>query len=142
VPADRALQEAWGSWIETLARWEWYLTLTFREIVHPEAAGKCWRRFIREVEDSKRAIQWVRALEYQRRGVIHFHALTAGMDLLSYNAVRGLWRWGYSWIEPYEPGRGANYYLGKYLAKGGENDVGGSFGPQSGSQPVFPFGRE
>jgi hypothetical protein len=64
------------------------------------------------------------------------------MDLLSYNAVRGLWRWGYSWIEPYEPGRGANYYLGKYLAKGGEIDVGGSFGPQSGSQPVFPFGRE
>lgn len=123
MPRDRALQHAWGAWIESLARWEWYLTLTFRESVHPEAAGKRWEGFVRAVEGSTRQLRWVRALEVQRRGVIHFHALTAGMERLRYNAVRRQWTWGYSWIEPYQPGRGAHFYLGKYLAKGGEIDL-------------------
>jgi NitT/TauT family transport system substrate-binding protein len=124
VPTDRSLGDAWGAWIERLAAWEWYLTLTFVEIVHPEAADKRWRAFVRQVEGKRgRQIAWVRALEYQRRGVIHFHALLAGMEFLAYNAVRRLWPWGFSWIRPYEPGRGANFYLGKYVAKGGEVDL-------------------
>ena len=142
MPRDRRLQDAWGAWIETLARWEWYVTLTFAELVHPEAADKRWRAFVRQVEGRHRTIRWVRALEYQRRGVIHFHALMAGLDDLTYNTVRRRWTWGYSWIEAYQPGRGANYYLGKYLAKGGEIDVGGPVNVTSGDQYRLPLTRQ
>ena len=142
MPADRPLQDAWGAWIERLAPWEWYLTLTFAEIVHPEQAERKWRAFVKRVEGKRgRAICWVRALEYQRRGVIHFHALLAGMEFLAYNAVRQLWPWGFSWIEPYQPGRGANFYLGKYVAKGGEIDVGGPLQNPSQTQRLLPLRR-
>jgi hypothetical protein len=140
MPADRSLQDAWAVWIERLARWEWYMTLTFAESVHPEAAEKRWGAFVRRVNGRHgRAIAWVRALEYQRRGVIHFHALLAGMEFLAYNTVRQLWPWGFSWIEPYQPGRGAHYYLGKYLAKGGEIDLGGPIGNSSQAQLLLRF---
>jgi hypothetical protein len=142
MPGDRTLQDAWGAWIEQLAAWEWYLTLTFAEIVHPEQAERKWRAFVKRVEGRHgRVVSWVRALEYQRRGVIHFHALLAGMEFLAYNAARQCWPWGFSWIEAYEPGRGANYYLGKYLAKGGEIDVGGPLHKTSQTQRLLPLRR-
>src|SRR5882724_705581 len=87
ISPSRALQEAWitllGRW-----RWEWYCTLTFREDVHPEAAKKRFRTFEKMINRSLygprwfkhgQGIRWVRALEYQRQGVIHFHALLGGV---------------------------------------------------------------
>lgn len=139
MPRDRRLADAWGAWLERLASWEWYITLTFAEIVHPEQAQRKWQVFIKRVEGRSLVISWVKALEYQKRGVIHFHALMAGLEYRSYNSVRALWPWGYSWIRPYERGKGANFYLGKYVAKGGEIDLGGPLVDSSTTQQTMRF---
>ena len=128
---------AWGAFLEGW-HWSWFTTNTFRNDTHPEAAGKTWNRWIHQlnrhifgVRYTKRlhdGVIWARGLEYQRRGVIHFHALIGRVPA----TVRRLdWMdvWdglaGYARIEPYDPTRGARYYLGKYVLKGGEVDLGG-----------------
>lgn len=69
----------------------------------------------------------VRATEYQRRGVLHYHALLGG-------GVKGLRRlsWMDSWEEigggfariyPYDSTRGGKVYVTKYAVKGGELDI-------------------
>jgi hypothetical protein len=111
TPVDRqALRDAWiallGRW-----EWEWFCTFTFRDMVHPEAADK---RFLVLLSQANRVLygvrwhkhgaglRWVRALEYQKRDVIHYHALLAGVQDLR----RLFWmdRWhelaGYARIEP------------------------------------------
>jgi hypothetical protein len=134
-----SLSEQWGDWLSGLAPWEWYLTLTFRDSIHPEQADRNWQRYLKQLQIvTHRKLQWARALEYQRRGVIHFHALAAGgLDRLPYNMARQLWPHGYSWIERYIPDRGATHYLGKYVSKGGEVDIGGPL-----KQTTQFFGRE
>ena len=81
TPVDRAaLRDAWiaflGRW-----EWEWFCTFTFRDLVHPEAADKRFRVFISQANrvlfgirwsKHERGLRWVRALEYQKRDVIHY----------------------------------------------------------------------
>jgi hypothetical protein len=108
----RALREAWIAWLEQW-RWEWYCTLTFREEVHPEAAKKRFRTFEKMINRSLygprwfkhgRGIGWVLALEYQRRGVIHFHALLTGVGDVPRRPWIKTWRKlaGFATIEPIE----------------------------------------
>jgi len=124
------------AWADLLARWpwEWFATFTFRDPVHPEAADKRFRGWISEVSESRRrrvffdgvaGIRWVRALELQRRGVIHFHALLSGLGKLSYRQARDTWREGFSWIEGVKSQDAVGRYVSKYLAKGGELELGG-----------------
>lgn len=119
-------------------RWGWqeYVTLTFTDEIHPEQANRCYRRWVRKVNENSfgkhyrkrdKAITWVRGLEYQRRGVIHFHALLAGLpeSFDRFEAMR-LWestgdKCGFARIYPYR--RGACRYLSKYVSKGGELDI-------------------
>jgi hypothetical protein len=58
-------------------------------LVHPEAADKRFRVLISQanrvlygVRWAKHGagLRWVRALEYQKRDVIHYHALIAGVQ--------------------------------------------------------------
>ena len=66
----------------------------------------------------------MRALEYQRRGVIHFHAVVAGVA----GQPRARWErvWGdlagYARIEPIRNLGAVLRYLGKYVRRGGELD--------------------
>jgi hypothetical protein len=89
TPLDRAgLRDAWiallGRW-----EWEWFCTFTFRDLVHPEAADKRFRVLISQANRAlfgtmwykrNQGLRWVRALEYQKRDVIHYHALMAGVQ--------------------------------------------------------------
>lgn len=98
--------------VDFLARWpwDWFVTFTFRDPVHPEAADKGFREWISRVSECRRRRVWfdgvaaVRALELQRRGVIHFHARLAGVGKLSYRQARDAWREKFSWIEGVRPG--------------------------------------
>ena len=64
-------------------------TFTFRDLVHPEAADKRFRVLISQANrvlwgvrwyQRRQGLRWVRALEYQKRDVIHYHALLAGVQ--------------------------------------------------------------
>jgi hypothetical protein len=125
-------------WSKFLGRWEWewFATLTFRHEIHPEAADKRFRVLIsmgnRELygprwSKKRRGIRWIRALEYQRRGVIHFHALLSGIGNLRRLSYMDRWNRmaGFAKIEPIKNAEAVRRYVSKYVIKGGEIDLGG-----------------
>jgi hypothetical protein len=140
--------ELLDAWREYLGRyeWTWFCTLTFAREVHPEAADKRFRVWASKLSRSlygsrwhkhRSGVYWVRALEHQRRGVIHFHALVGGARLARADArlARADRRaWEREWLDV---GRGfgridlprsigsVSGYCAKYVAKGGELDLGG-----------------
>jgi hypothetical protein len=70
APADA--QRLVDAWVEYLSRWtwDWFVTLTFREAKHPEAAEKVFRVWISKMNRDmygprwskhRRGVRWVRA---------------------------------------------------------------------------------
>jgi len=133
MPLERA-------WVELLARcaWNWFGTFTFASSVHPEAADKAFRWWVRELnrhvygKNWKRGggIEWVRGLEYQKRSVIHYHALLRTEANLNYQASRLEWmrQWeliggGFARIYGADCREELLAYIAKYVAKGGEIDL-------------------
>ena len=122
-------------------------TFTFRDIVHPEAADKRFRVLISQANrvlfgvrwhKHGAGLRWVRALEYQKRDVIHYHALMAGVQDL--RRLTWMDRWhelaGYARIEPIESTAAVSRYVSKYVVKGGEIDMGGPL--VAPDLPLFP----
>lgn len=128
------LHETWAEYIDKFGPFSWYLTLTFREEVHPEQADKRYRRFVRNVNEALygkryrkkgKGITYVRAQEWQKRGVLHFHALMTDTWKLRRLSWMDLWGKdnGFARIECYDSKLGARWYLGKYVTKSGEIDI-------------------
>lgn len=131
-----------NGWLSFLSRyeWQWFCTMTFRDSVHPESADKRFRLFVSKLNralfgprwSSKKhmTVYWARGMEYQKRGVLHFHALLAcgGKDLTQ-QAVRQRWVavWndlsGYARIENVRSSEEATRYVTKYVTKGGQIDL-------------------
>lgn len=122
---------------------EWFATFTFRDPVHPEHADKAYRVWLNKLNNhlygrkwrdrEPYGVKWCRALEWQKRGVIHYHALLCG--------VRGAiaWDWSLVWSEQMGEGfaqvvqlpqeqEAAKAYVCKYVTKGGELDYSRNFG--------------
>ena len=135
------------AWRQFLSRFpmQWFCTFTFTENVHPERAGKLFRLFIRRLNRhlygshcERRGIPgvfWVLASEYQRRGVLHFHALIGDVEDLNTRARRLDWmdRWhafgppaGFARIEAITSQDAVRSYTTKYVAKGGQIDLSAS----------------
>jgi len=129
------LQDAWVKLLDPVP-WQWFMTLTFRDEIHPEAADKRFRHLIsmgnRELygprwAKKEKGIAWARAIEKQRRGVIHMHALVSGVGDLSPLSFMARWHElsGFSKIEPIRNSLAVRRYVSKYVRKGGEIDIGG-----------------
>jgi len=156
-----------NAWCEFLGRWqwEWFATLTFRDIVHPESADKSFRYFTSKLNRQlygprwyKKAhggIPWVRALEYQRRGVIHFHAMFA--DVEGVRRLSWMDEWfeiaGIARIEPIKNEWKARRYITKYMLKDGNIELGGALSKSARAllnqipskipaQPTLAFGAD
>ena len=132
-------------WADFLAKFDmqWFCTFTFREPVHPEAADKKFRVWIsrlnrelygrRWYRDSFKQVFWIRALEYQKRSVLHYHALCGDSKDLNEHARRLSFmdEWyqlaGIARIDAIAPGAESHAavraYCSKYVAKGGEVDL-------------------
>lgn len=125
-----SLTGAFGEWLENMAEWEWYATLTFRDPQDPRypnwtkigwisahnALRKLNSAFVSATDTNP---LWVACMELQQRGVPHWHLLvgnTLGERRLYW---KDWWdqRYGYARIFAYEKQLGARYYLGKYLTK-------------------------
>jgi hypothetical protein len=114
--------------------WEWFCTLTFRHDVHPEAAAKRFDGFASRMNRALygprwhkhgQGVYWVRALEYQDRGIIHFHAVIAGAAGEQPSTWEQVWDdlAGLAEIEPIRDMTAVLRYLTKYVHRGGELDV-------------------
>lgn len=143
------LVAAWADFVEGLGPWPWFCTLTFRGAalgprehtpppMHPEAADKVFRVWISEISrelcgrhwrERDQGVRWVRAMEMQRRGMPHFHALLGGDGLDELRRLSWMDRWnqlaGFAKIEPPRDASAVRGYCAKYVTKGGELDVGG-----------------
>lgn len=126
-----ANQEATRDWLATLKIWRVFLTLTFKNPIAPEPAFQIWRRLVcilnqknfgkhytRMVHHSY--FSYVLGLEYQRRDVVHFHALVD--KPLNFDLIHRWWNRaaGFAWIDQIEHYDKAIHYVTKYVTKGGE----------------------
>jgi len=135
----KELVTAYAEFIRRFEPFEWFINaMTFEDVIHPEQADRRYRRFLDAVNESLFGRRWrkrgqgvysIRATEYQRRKVLHYHALAGGGV---YKLRRKEWeqRWqaqdegnGFLRIYPYDPTMGGTLYIAKYVSKGGEVDL-------------------
>ncbi len=121
-----------AAWVDFLGRWtwDWFATLTFPRAVHPESADKRFRLWISKINRAiPDQVRWVRALELQRREVIHYHALLGGGGVSELHRLSWMDEWsdvaGWARIERPRSDQAVRRYCGKYTLKGGDVDVGG-----------------
>lgn len=129
---------AWGEWLSRW-QWDWWVTLTYDPKRRPSASAthtavgwslsnRHWHEWLAEaVGDSSGSSPWpgspfwVRGREPNpwRYGT-HFHALVGGVGTDT-SRKRAWESWfikhGLARIEPYDPRRGAGYYVSKYVIK-------------------------
>ena len=138
------LYQAWINFIKSFEPFQWFVTLTFKEPRHPEACNKAFRRWIRHINqclygrryrENKKGVTWIKAIEYQKREVIHFHCLVGSPELYKLKRLEFMKLWeadcrntqeiinGYARISKYDHSRGAINYCSKYVLKGGEIDL-------------------
>lgn len=136
------LQKAWVQFLQPYP-WQWFATFTFAAAIHPEAADKKFRYWLRLLNEqnvgpswrrpnkAKQCAQWVRGLEWQKRDVLHYHALIGNVPPFAGRVVRDhwcdVWRFldhaGFAFIKPIADTGGVVGYIAKYVSKGGEIDV-------------------
>ena len=127
---EKKANKAFGEWLSNTA-WQWYVTQTFKlNYVSPKQADRAWYSWFNTVRTHAKnsgdalsvygigAPYYFRATEYQDRGTLHFHALVGGVGDLRRLSFKDLWELhGFARVEAYDAGRGANFYVGKYLTK-------------------------
>ena len=118
------------SWVLPLADWKVGLTLTFRNDKPYDSAIFYWKMLIRELNQELFGKHYTKivkhsyfsyayGIEYQRRDVIHFHAIAD--KPLNFKKIHSLWnRWaGFAWTDIIESPSGMVSYLSKYNLKRG-----------------------
>lgn len=121
-------------WILSLADWKVSLTLTFRDEKPYDVAIAYFKRLVRYLNKDVFGKQYTKivkhsyfsyalGIEYQRRGVIHFHALVDRP--VNFDKIHKLWNdWaGFAWIGNIRNQFDCVRYIAKYNLKGGQNEV-------------------
>ncbi len=126
----RQARDEFGAWL-SLPPWDWYTTHTFKaDYVSQKQSDKAWYSWFNGVRASAKAKGYTpslygdkapfyfRVVEYQSRGTLHFHSLIGGVGDIRRLLHKDMWEQeGFARVEKYDPGRGANFYVGKYLTK-------------------------
>lgn len=138
------LHDAWRDLIAS-QDWQWFVTFTFKEEIHPESADKLYRVWINKLNRAIYGKRWrnrkpfgvkhVRALEWQKRGVLHYHSLIANVGFEDREHWAEVWqklgldsKAGFIRIDQYDESKGgAEAYLSKYVTKGGQIDISDNF---------------
>ena len=139
-PFNERLHQEWSEFLGRVP-WQWFATFTFKVEIHPEAADKLYRVWINKLNRAIYGQRWAkhppfgcihaRALEWQKRGVLHYHSLIANIGYEDRDHWAEVWRElgqdtkaGFIKIDLYDPNKGGvESYLSKYVAKGGELDI-------------------
>jgi len=116
------LPEAYGQFISTVAEWDWFVTITFREIIVRDLAVARIEEWLADIQGAVggKQIGWLLAEEFGRMGGrYHCHLLVTGVARQS----RKFWwseafrRFGRSEIRVFNPEQAAAFYAAKYAAK-------------------------
>jgi hypothetical protein len=123
---------------------------------HPEAGGKCFRRFFNAVQTRSRTpLSCVRATEFQDRGVVHYHIVLRGAETLSGWQLQHLWKkvgGGISRFALWKSKSGGSQYITKHAAQDNDLEIFGepvlqvtpaaTLAPPAGSSPARPGDKE
>jgi hypothetical protein len=118
------LRDDMSEWINKF-QWQMWFTGTFKEERSYRDTIKTKKAFMRFIGDlgekyHKSEIEFWLAVERFKCGdFTHVHALLNGLDGLTYRQIGEVWRsrFGRESVEGYDPQKGANYYLTKYVVK-------------------------
>lgn len=133
------LQEHWTAFLLRFPM-QWFATMTFRERIHPEAADKAWRLWNSKLNRTiygnrwwqrpEQGVFWIRGMEWQRRSVVHYHALVGARFPMDQIAHRLSWmdEWyaqtkSYARIYTIHSDELVRRYVSKYVTKQGEIDL-------------------
>jgi hypothetical protein len=139
VSSSGRVVEGWEALLDRYV-WDWFATYTFKDEVHPERADKVFRVWMSKLQKSvagaswyKRpsdTVRWARGLEWQKRGVLHYHVLLSHRLGLNQIATRKAWEqeWtrlteAFCSIYPCDSSGAVRAYIAKYCGKGGEVDL-------------------
>jgi hypothetical protein len=124
-------QTAMRDWLSGVRLWKLFLTLTFKNPIAPDPAFQIWRRLVRLLNQKSFGghytrivhhsyFSYVLGIEFQRRDVVHFHALVD--KPLNFDLIHSWWNRaaGFVWIDQIEHREKAIHYVTKYVTKGGE----------------------
>ncbi|MBA7550601.1 hypothetical protein ES705_43120 [subsurface metagenome] len=119
----RDARMAFGAFLSR-PQWQWYATHTFKgDFMSPKLGDKHYYAWMRSLELACKARDmprpfYFRVTELQQREVIHYHSLIGGVADIRRLLFKDFWELhGFARVEAYEPNRGANFYVGKYLTK-------------------------
>ena len=123
-----ATRESFAHFVQSLGDWEWFATLTFDDERIAQAGVPGWTRpgwgfgdrATRQWLDGDNGHRrWARFREANDRGGWHFHALVAGVSGVSRRDAWQEWfdRHGLARVLPFDPKRGAGFYVSKYVVK-------------------------
>ncbi len=111
-----------GKWFDGLADWKWFVTRSLADKVtigFTQPGVGMARGCLRDLIVRTQASEFICVFELQERGVPHLHALirngrptNGGLEQERDFNKFGIARW-----KAYRRGKGASYYLGKYLGK-------------------------
>lgn len=139
----RQLREAWGKFLGQF-QWDWFVSLSFREIVPTFRAHRLVRYFLQDVGTAAGVpIFWFRADEYgEHTGRFHIHALVGNVAHLRRLDWMDEWnrRAGWARIFEFNQERGAAYYCAKYVTKqSGDWELSDDLSAFSQYQPALPL---
>ena len=117
-------RDALAEWAN-IFEWQIYHTGTFRrEMSYRDTikTKRAFRRFVDVLKHDygKKSIEYFMVVERHKDGnFTHVHDLMNGLDGLTYNQIREVWesKFGRASVSGYDPAKGANYYLTKYVLK-------------------------
>jgi len=117
------LVDGWVEFIDR-GRWDLFVTITFRESKTSGVAKRMYKHFFKHLNSQekvffKRLIYSIEIYEKDNyRDGVHIHSFINGINPKYAKDLERICtdRFGSSRIEPYCPGRGANYYLSSKLA--------------------------
>jgi len=132
--SKREQRKAYVRWLIGLAQWSSMISLTFEEEKPVDSAKAWYRKLVRELNESllgkryRRIVgesyfSYAMGLEYQSRGVPHFHVIVdRPVDFALIHERWGNWV-GFAWTDVIKNPVKATRYVVKYAVKHGELDV-------------------
>lgn len=132
------LKDVSVQWLTSFADWQSFITLTFKnepeKEVAPDVAKSKFLHLVRVLNTDafgtnyRRRVghsyfSYVLATEYQKREVIHFHALFARP--VNFELLHRVWNSiaGFAWTEAIKSQSDVIEYIAKYVLKGGEIEL-------------------
>ncbi|MDE3003384.1 MAG: hypothetical protein OXU33_14080 [Gemmatimonadota bacterium] len=106
------LRQAWADLLRGIA-WSYFVTLTFQRSPGRYGALSAAREWVRIVAAGGATAVFL-AVERGGHGLWHAHLLVATPATLGRKQVERQWRRGIAEVDPYDPLRGAAYYVAKF----------------------------